>query len=100
MEVQRMPAYIVADLDVIDSENFEIYKQMVPATIEKFGGRYIVRGGNMELLEGVWMPKRFVILEFPSVEKAKAWYGSDEYSKPKAVRQSCAKANFVLVQGV
>jgi uncharacterized protein (DUF1330 family) len=95
-----MPAYIVADLDVIDSENFEVYKQMVPATIEKFGGRYIVRGGNMEMLEGNWMPKRFVILEFPSVEKAKAWYDSDEYSTPKAVRQSCSKANFVVVQGV
>jgi uncharacterized protein (DUF1330 family) len=95
-----MSAYIVVDLDVLDNEKFDVYRQQVPATIEKYGGRYIVRGGKVETLEGNWRPKRFVVLEFPSAERAKAWWESVEYAEPKALRQACAASNLILVEGV
>ena len=95
-----MSAYIVVDIEITDSEKFENYRQLVPGTIAKYGGRYIVRGGKVETLEGSWSPKRFVVLEFPSVEQAKAWYGSTEYAGPKALRQSCTGSNIILVEGI
>lgn len=96
----EMPAYVVVDLDIVDEKTFEAYKQMVPATIEQYGGRYIVRGGKMEVLEGTWSPRRLVIVEFPSMDKAKAWSDSLEYAKPKALRQACARSQIVLIEGV
>jgi len=95
-----MSAYIVVEIDVFDTAKFDIYRQQVPATIEKYGGRYIVRGGKVETLEGDWCPKRFVVLEFPSAESAKAWWNSVEYAKPKALRQACAHSQMILVDGV
>jgi uncharacterized protein (DUF1330 family) len=95
-----MSAYVVVDLEIIDKDGFEAYKQLVPATIEKYGGRYLVRGGRVEALEGKWRPGRLVILEFPSEEKAKAWYDSLDYAEPRAMRQSAARSNIVLVEGV
>jgi uncharacterized protein (DUF1330 family) len=95
-----MAAYIVVDIEVTNTETYEAYKQLVPATVEKYGGRFIVRGGNAECLEGTWLPRRIVVLEFPSVEKAKAWYDSIEYARPKAMRQASAISNLILVEGV
>jgi uncharacterized protein (DUF1330 family) len=95
-----MSAYVVVDLEVIDNEKFETYKQLVPSTIENYGGRYIVRGGKVRTLEGTWCPRRFVVLEFPSVERANAWYDCAEYAGPKALRQASARANIILVEGV
>jgi uncharacterized protein (DUF1330 family) len=96
----RMPAYVVVDLDVMDAEKFESYKQLVPATIEKYGGRYLARGGKVETFEGTWAPKRFVLLEFPSVDRARAWFESAEYAMPKALRQSCTRSSIIVVEGV
>jgi uncharacterized protein (DUF1330 family) len=93
-------AYVVVDLEVIDAEKFERYKQLVPATIEKYGGRYMARGGQVEALEGSWSPKRFVLLEFPSVDRAKQWFDSAEYAMPKALRQSCTRSKIIVVEGV
>ncbi len=95
-----MPAYLVADLDVKDTAGFEEYRKLVPATIQKYGGRYLVRGGQLEKLEGEWQPKRLVVLEFPSLEQAKRWYNSEEYRGPKALRFKTAKTNLILVEGV
>ena len=95
-----MPAYVVVDLEVIDSEQFERYKQLVPATIEKYGGRYMARGGKVETLEGSWEPRRFVLLEFPSVDRAKAWFDSMEYAEPKALRRSCTRSRIIVVEGI
>jgi len=95
-----MPAYVVVDLEIIDSERFEGYKQLVPATIEKYGGRYLARGGKVETLEGAWAPKRFVLLEFPSADRAKAWYDSVEYAEAKALRQSCTRSRIIVVEGI
>ena len=95
-----MPAYVIADIDVQDAEKFEEYKRTAAATSAPFGARYLVRGGKVEGLEGDWLPKRFVVIEFPSVEQAKAWWNSQGYSGPKAIRQSCAKSNFFVVEGM
>jgi len=95
-----MPAYVIADLDVTDPAGFEEYRKVVPATIEKYGGRYLVRGGTMETLEGDWPWKRVVVLEFPSLEQAKRWYNSEDYRDPKALRFKTAKTKVILVEGV
>lgn len=95
-----MAAYFIVDLDIRDAAMFEEYRKLVPATIERYGGRFLVRGGNHQTLEGDWKPKRVVLLEFPSLEAAKRWYDSEEYRKPKAMRQKSAKTNLVLVEGV
>ena len=95
-----MAAYFIADVDITDSAGFEEYRKVVPATIEKYGGRFIVRGGKFELYEGQWQPKRLVILEFPSVEQAKRWYNSEEYRQPRALRFRTARTNLILVVGV
>ena len=94
-----MPGYVIADIDVHDPENYEEYKRTATPTAMEFGGRYIVRGGKLEVLEGEWAPKRFVIIEFPSVEQARAWWNSQSYSGPKQIRQACAKSNFFVVEG-
>ena len=96
----KMPAYLIVELDVVDADKFDAYRQMVPPTIAAYGGRYIVRGGKTETLEGNWSPKRVVILEFPSMEKAKAWLDSPEYAEPKALRHSCARSQMLLVEGL
>lgn len=95
-----MAAYFVADVDITSPAGFEEYRKLVPATIEKYGGRFIVRGGKFELFEGQWQPKRLVILEFPSVEQAKRWYDSEEYRQPRALRFRTARTNLILVEGV
>ena len=94
-----MPAYVIADIDVQDAEKFEEYKKLAAPSSVPFGAKYLVRGGKVEGLEGAWLPKRFVVIEFPSVEKAKEWLDSQNYAGPKAIRQSCAKSNFIVVEG-
>jgi uncharacterized protein (DUF1330 family) len=95
-----MPAYIVTQVDVEDPVRFEDYKPMVPASLEAYGGRYLVRGGAVENLEGTWAPKRLVLVEFPSVAKAKAWWNSNEYADAKAIRQAAAKTEMIVVEGL
>ena len=95
-----MPAYIIVDVDVHDAETFARYREMVPATLGAFGGRYLVRGGECRTLEGGWSPPRVVVLEFPSLERAKAWWDSDLYAEAKALRQSCSSARMIAVEGV
>jgi uncharacterized protein (DUF1330 family) len=95
-----MSAYIVVEVEVHDPQRYENYKAMVPASLETYGGRFLVRGGKVETLEGDWAPKRFVIVEFPSVEKAKAWWASTEYAQAKALRQATAKTQMIVVEGV
>jgi len=95
-----LAAYFIVDLDIQDPAAFEEYRKLVPATIERYGGRYLVRGGALETLEGSWRPKRVIVLEFPSLAQAKRWYDSAEYRGPKALRLKTAKANLILVEGV
>jgi uncharacterized protein (DUF1330 family) len=94
-----MNAYVIVDIDVTDPEGYKEYVKLAPATVELFGGRYIARGGQNETLEGEWQAKRLVILEFSSVDQAKAWLNSDEYAPARALRHKYAKTNMVLVEG-
>ena len=95
-----MAAYFIVEIDVQDPAAFEEYRTKVPATIERHGGKYLVRGGRQETIEGEWHPKRIVLLEFPSVEQARRWYDSEEYRPLKALRRRTARGHIVLVEGV
>lgn len=95
-----MAAYLIADVEVIDSNAYEQYRQQVPATIAAYGGRYLARGGATEVLEGTWSPRRCVILEFPSMEQFKAWWSSPEYTPLRAIRERAARSNMVVTQGL
>ena len=92
-------AYIVADVTIHDPETYDRYKDMVPATIAKYGGRYCVRGADVTTLEGSWSPKRFVLLEFPTAAQAQAWWDSPEYAPAKALRHSAAHTQMLLIDG-
>jgi len=74
-----MAAYLIVDIDIRDAAGLEEYRNRIPGTLAKYGGRFIVRGGKFEKLEGDWEPRRLVVLEFPSVKQAKEWYDSEEY---------------------
>ena len=95
-----MPAYIVVQISIHDPVTYEHYIKIAPPSIAAYGGRYIVRGGPSEVLEGSWQPRRLVVLEFPSVDRARAWWDSPEYAPAKAVRQQCADTEMLLIQGV
>jgi len=93
-------AYIIADVTVTDPAAMEEYRKRVPATLTPFGGRFIVRGGAHQTVEGDWKPNRLVILEFPSMEQAKRWYASEEYREPLAMRLRAGRTNLVMVDGI
>ncbi len=95
-----MAAYAIVELDVTDPEEFEEYKTKVPATIEAFGGRYLVRGGAAETIEGDRRPGRVVVIEFPDMAALKAWHASDIYAEPKAQRFRAATTRMIAVEGV
>jgi uncharacterized protein (DUF1330 family) len=95
-----MAAYLIVELDVHDPATFEEYRKQVPPTIAAYGGRYVVRGGASETLEGDWRPKRVVVLEFPSAEEARRWYRSPEYAPLMALRHKAARSRMLLVEGV
>lgn len=95
-----MPAYLIVESDVRDPQAFEAYKAAAPSIVAKWGGKYLVRGGAMAVLEGGWSPKRLTVLEFPSLEKAKAFYASPEYQKVAKLRQGNAVFQMVAVEGV
>lgn len=95
-----MAAYFIVDMDVHDRAGMREYLERVPGTLAKYGGRYIVRGGKFEIVEGNWQPTRVVMLEFPSMKQAKNWYDCEEYKEMKAARQQSARTDIVLVEGV
>lgn len=94
-----MPAYVVVEVDVRDPARYEDYKRLAPPAIAAYGGRYLARGGRTDALEGDAGPGRLVILEFPSLERAREWWDSPEYRAARAVRQSCASARLIAVEG-
>jgi uncharacterized protein (DUF1330 family) len=95
-----MAAYVIADIEVTDSAGFAEYQQKVPATIAAHGGRYLVRGGATEVLEGGWSPKRCVVLEFPNMAQLKTWYASPEYRPLIAIRERTTRSNLMVVEGL
>jgi len=95
-----MSAYVIVEIDIVDPRGYDEYKNLAGATVEKYGGKYIVRGGKTETLEGDWHPKRIVVLQFESVQRAKDWLNSEEYREPRKMRQRTAKTNMIAVEGV
>jgi uncharacterized protein (DUF1330 family) len=95
-----MSAYIIVDVEIRDPAKYAEYVEIVPPTIERYGGRFLVRGGRAENLEGDWQPKRVVVLEFESLERAKEWWDSDDYRPARDLRQSASVANMIVVEGV
>ncbi len=93
-----MSAYVVVQIVVQDPEAYERYKTLAPPSISAYGGRYVVRGGRSEVLEGSWQPERLVLLEFPTLEQARAWWRSPEYAPAKALRQRSARTEMLLVE--
>ena len=94
-----MTAYVIVDIEVTDPEGYKEYAKMAPEAVKLYGGKYIARGGPNETLEGVWYAKRLVILEFPSVQQAKAWLDSPEYAPARVLRHQYARSNMVVVEG-
>ena len=94
-----MKGYIIANVRVTDPTRYEEYRRQVPAIIELFGGRYLVRGGEVTLLEGDLGLERVVVLEFPSVETARRFHDSDAYAPLKALRQATSESSLVLLAG-
>jgi uncharacterized protein (DUF1330 family) len=95
-----MSAYIIVEIEVLDPVGYEEYKKQAGATVAQYGGKYIVRGGKTEVLEGDWKPKRIVVLEFESMRRAKDWLTCEEYREPRKMRHRTAKTNMILVEGV
>jgi uncharacterized protein (DUF1330 family) len=95
-----MPAYVISDLSPRDAGALQIYRTRAAAAIAHHGGRYLARFGAIETLEGSWRPQMLVIVEFPTVEQARAWYRSPEYAEALAVRDQALSRNLILVDGV
>ena len=95
-----MAAYIIASIEVTDPEQFEVYRGQVPPTIERHGGKYLVRGGAVEVVEGDRPARRTVVLEFASLEQARGWYYSDDYAGPKELRMASTISEVLIVEGV
>ena len=94
-----MSAYIIVQVEVTEPAGYDEYKKLVPATLAAYGGKFAVRGGACETLEGSWQPKRMVVLEFPTVARAKQWWASDAYRAAKALRQRAARTEMIVVEG-
>lgn len=95
-----MKAYVIADVNVTDPEHYPEYTSQVQGTLDKYGGRFIARGGGIEVLEGKWKPHRVVIIEFPDMTALKGWYTSNEYVPLIKLRQRYSEGSLLCVQGV
>jgi uncharacterized protein (DUF1330 family) len=95
-----MPAYLIVETDITDPVQYEQYKAASPGAIAAHGGRFVVRGGEMAVLEGDWSPKRLVVVEFDDLEAAKRFYESPEYQAAMKLREGAADLNMVAVEGI
>lgn len=94
-----MAGYVIAEIEVTDPEKYQGYTSLAPATVEQYGGRYLVRGGESASKEGGWTPARLVVLEFPSLEQASTWYDSPEYSAIRDIRWEATNSKMVFIEG-
>lgn len=95
-----MSTYLISEIEISDPVMYEEYRKLVPPSLEKFGAKFIVRGGKCETMEGDWRPKRLVLCEYESNQRAWDWYNSPEYAKAKEVRQKSSTARIIFVEGV
>ena len=94
-----MSAYVIVEIEIHDAAAYDEYRKMVGPTLTRYGGKFIVRGGKIDVLEGSWNPKRIVVLEFESAARAREWYDSEEYRVPKQIRMKASKGNIIVVEG-
>lgn len=94
-----MAAYLIADIKIRDEKSYDEYRKLVAPTVEKYGGKFVVRGGAHETIEGDWTPGRIIVLEFESVARAKEWHDSEEYAPALAIRTRAATTNAIIVEG-
>jgi uncharacterized protein (DUF1330 family) len=94
-----MAAYVIVEMETTDPVAIEQYRRLAGASVAKHGGRFIVRGGKLEFLEGGWEPERIVVLEFPDAAQAKTWWSSPEYAAARHVRNTAARTRMILVEG-
>ena len=95
-----MPAYVISRVDVKDAEQYAKYRAVTPAAVAAFGGKFVVRGGEMETLEGPDETRRVVVLEFESMDRAREFYNSEQYKAAIALRQPASEAQLILLEGV
>lgn len=95
-----MSAYLIAEIDITDPAAYEEYRRQVPGVIARYGGKYIVRGGKLEPLEGGWSPGRIAVVEFPSMEQALKFYRSPEYASLLKIRQKASRGKLLIVEGL
>jgi uncharacterized protein (DUF1330 family) len=95
----KMAAYVIGDIEVTDPAAFQEYRNRLGATIEQYGGRFVIRGGRVNSKEGDWQPHRLLMLEFPSFEQAERWYNSSEYKPLIAIREKAARTQLIIAEG-
>jgi len=95
----NMAAYVIGDIEVTDPAAFQEYRDRLGATIEQYGGRFVIRGGRVDSKEGDWRPHRLLMLEFPSLEQAELWYNSPEYKPLIAIRERAARTQLIIAEG-
>ena len=95
-----MSAYLIAEIEVTDPETYEEYRGQVAPTVERHGGRFLVRGGAVHELEGEWTAKRLVVIEFSDMASLQDWYHSEEYELLKRIRQRSSTATVLAIEGV
>ncbi len=95
-----MSVYMIIDVEVTDADTYAEYVQRVPATVEKYDGQYLARGGDVEVLAGDWRPERIIVLEFPSSDHLKQWLMSPEYVALAPIRQKSTNTRAIVVQGL
>ncbi|HSF53783.1 MAG TPA: DUF1330 domain-containing protein [Algoriphagus sp.] len=92
-----MPAFVLVEVNIQDASLYEEYKKLTPASVEAYGGKFVIRGNPVQVMEGEWKHDRLVLLEFPNKEIALEWYNSPEYQKAKKIREKASSANFFIV---
>jgi uncharacterized protein (DUF1330 family) len=93
-------AYVIAEIEITKPEGYREYTTMVPATVEQYGGRFLVRGGKSQVLEGDWAERRRVVIEFPSMDAARKWWDSPEYEPLREIRQRTSRGNLIVTTGL
>lgn len=94
-----MAAYVIVEMEITDPLAIDEYRRLAGASVAQYGGRFIVRGGKLDFLEGGWRPERIVVLEFPDAPRARTWWSSPEYAAAREVRNRAARTRMILVEG-
>ena len=95
-----MAAYLISTIDITDPASYEEYRKLVGPVLQRYGGKFLVRGGKIHYVEGAWQPKRVVVVEFESIEKAKAFNDAPEYAQAKSIRHRASVSSVIIVEGV